>query len=39
MGGLLEPLARVPYLAGEVTKQEAEFERLAHQFHRYNNFL
>ena len=39
MGGLLEPLARVPYLAGEVTKREAEFERLAHQFHRYNNFL
>ena len=39
MGGLLEPLARVPYLAGEMTKREAEFERLAHQFHRYNNFL
>ncbi len=39
MGGLLEPLARVPYLAGEITKREAEFERLAHQFFRYNNFL
>ncbi len=39
MGGLLEPLARVPFLAGEITKREAEFERLAHEFHRYNNFL
>jgi len=39
MGGLLEPLARLPYLAGEITKREGEFERLAHQFFRYNNFL
>ncbi|MDP2673516.1 MAG: glutamine--fructose-6-phosphate transaminase (isomerizing) [Dehalococcoidia bacterium] len=39
MGGLLEPLARVPYLAGEITKREPEFERLAHQFYRHNNFL
>ena len=39
MGGLLEPLARLPYLAGEITKREEEFERLAHQFFRYNNFL
>jgi len=39
MGGLLEPLARVPYLAGEITRREPEFERLAHQFYRYNNFL
>jgi len=39
MGGLLEPLARVPYLAGEITKREPEFERLAHKFYRHNNFL
>ena len=39
MGGLLQPLARLPYLAGEITKREAEFERLAHRFFRYDNFL
>jgi glucosamine--fructose-6-phosphate aminotransferase (isomerizing) len=39
MAGLLEPLARVPYLAGEITRREAEFERLAHQFYSYNSFL
>jgi len=39
MGGLLEPLVRLPYLAGEITKREGEFERLAHQFFRYSNFL
>ncbi len=39
MGGLLQPLARLPYLAGEITKREKEFERLANQFFRYNNFL
>jgi glucosamine--fructose-6-phosphate aminotransferase (isomerizing) len=39
MGGLLEPLARLPYLAGEITKREQEFERLAHQFYRCDNFL
>jgi glucosamine--fructose-6-phosphate aminotransferase (isomerizing) len=39
MAALLEPLARVPYLAGEITKRETEFERLAHQFDRYNSFL
>ena len=39
MGGLLEPLARLPYLAGEITKREEEFEALARQFSRYNNFL
>jgi len=39
MGGLLEPLARLPYLAGEIAKREAELERLAHQFFRYDNFL
>jgi glutamine---fructose-6-phosphate transaminase (isomerizing) len=39
MGGLLGPLARLPYLAGEVTKRSAECERLAQKFHRYTNFL
>ncbi len=39
MGGLLEPLARLPYLAGEVVKRSAEYERLAHEFFRSNNFL
>jgi glucosamine--fructose-6-phosphate aminotransferase (isomerizing) len=39
MGGLLEPLAHLPYVAGEITKREPEFEKLAHKFHRYNNFL
>jgi glucosamine--fructose-6-phosphate aminotransferase (isomerizing) len=39
MGGFLEPLAHLPYLAGEVTKREPEFERLAQQFYRYDNFL
>ncbi|HXG36202.1 MAG TPA: glutamine--fructose-6-phosphate transaminase (isomerizing), partial [Dehalococcoidia bacterium] len=36
---LIRPLARVPYLIGEVTKASGEYERLAHQFSRYNNFL
>ncbi|MEE8347797.1 MAG: SIS domain-containing protein, partial [Dehalococcoidia bacterium] len=39
MGELLEPLARVPYLAGEITKRATEYEQLAHQFFRYSNFL
>jgi glutamine---fructose-6-phosphate transaminase (isomerizing) len=39
MGGLLSPLARLPYLAGQVTGRSAEYERLAHQFFRYENFL
>ena len=39
MGGLLQPLARLPYLAGEITKREAEFERLASELYRYDNFL
>jgi glucosamine--fructose-6-phosphate aminotransferase (isomerizing) len=39
MGGLLEPLARLPYLAGEVTKQEATYEQLALEFSRCSNFL
>ena len=39
MGGLLAPLARLPYLAGEVVSRSAEYERLAHLFLRYKNFL
>lgn len=39
MGGLLEPLARLPYQAGEVTTRGADYERLAHKFFRYSNFL
>jgi glucosamine--fructose-6-phosphate aminotransferase (isomerizing) len=39
MAGFLEPLSRVPFLAGEVTKRQAEFERLAQPFYRYNDFL
>ncbi len=39
MGGLLEPLARLPYLAGEVTQRSSDYERLANAFFRYNNFL
>ena len=39
MGGLLEPLAGVPYLAGEITRRAEEYEHLAHHFFRYSNFL
>ena len=39
MGGLLAPLARLPYLAGEIANRSLEYERLAHQFFRYENFL
>jgi glutamine---fructose-6-phosphate transaminase (isomerizing) len=39
MGGLLAPLARLPYLAGEVANRGAECERLAQAFFRYSNFL
>jgi len=39
MGGLLEPLARLPFLAGEVVKRSEEYERLAHDLYRYNHFL
>jgi glucosamine--fructose-6-phosphate aminotransferase (isomerizing) len=39
MGGLLAPLARLPYLAGEVANRSLEYERLAHQFFRHENFL
>jgi glutamine---fructose-6-phosphate transaminase (isomerizing) len=39
MAGLLEPLARLPYLAGEVTARGADCERLAQKFFRCDNFL
>jgi glucosamine--fructose-6-phosphate aminotransferase (isomerizing) len=39
MGGLLVPLARLPFLAGEVTNRGADYERLAQQFFRCSNFL
>jgi glucosamine--fructose-6-phosphate aminotransferase (isomerizing) len=39
MGGLLEPLARLPKLAGEVVGRGGEYERLAHEFFRCRNFL
>jgi glutamine---fructose-6-phosphate transaminase (isomerizing) len=39
MGGLLAPLARLPYLAGEATSRNAECEQLAQRFFRYSNFL
>jgi glucosamine--fructose-6-phosphate aminotransferase (isomerizing) len=39
LGGFLAPLARLPYLTGEVAGQSAECDRLAHQFYRYANFL
>jgi glucosamine--fructose-6-phosphate aminotransferase (isomerizing) len=39
MGGLLAPLARLPYLTGEVVNRGREYEKLAHQFFRCSNFL
>jgi glutamine---fructose-6-phosphate transaminase (isomerizing) len=39
MGGLLAPLTRLPYLAGEVVHRSSEYERLAQKFYRYENFL
>jgi glucosamine--fructose-6-phosphate aminotransferase (isomerizing) len=39
MAGLLEPLARLPYLAGEVTARSRECERVAQKFFRCDNFL
>jgi glucosamine--fructose-6-phosphate aminotransferase (isomerizing) len=39
MAGYLEPLARLPNLAGEVLKQEAQVEKLAHEFFRHRDFL
>ncbi|MBI1886109.1 MAG: glutamine--fructose-6-phosphate transaminase (isomerizing), partial [Chloroflexi bacterium] len=39
MAGLLDPLARLPSLVGEVTKREPEYGALAQGFFRFNNFL
>jgi len=39
MGGLLEPLSRLPFLAGEVTARSSVCEALAQKFFRCNNFL
>jgi glucosamine--fructose-6-phosphate aminotransferase (isomerizing) len=39
MRELLDPLARLPSLVGRVTQRGAEYERLAHRFFRYDNFL
>jgi glucosamine--fructose-6-phosphate aminotransferase (isomerizing) len=39
MSGLLAPLARLPYLAGQVTARTVEIERLANKFFRCDNFL
>jgi glucosamine--fructose-6-phosphate aminotransferase (isomerizing) len=39
MRGLLEPLARMPALMGEVTQRSQEYEDLAHCFFRYGDFL
>lgn len=39
MGGYLEPLAHLPYLAGEVLARGAEQEELAQEFARFDNFL
>ena len=39
MRELLDPLARLPSLVGRVTQRDEEYERLAHRFFRYDNFL
>ena len=39
IGGLLSPLARLPYAAGEVVHRSGEYERLAHKFYRCEDFL
>lgn len=39
MAGYLEPLARLPNLAGEVLKEEPRIEKLAHEFFRCKDFL
>jgi len=36
---LINPLARMPSLVGQVTQRDEEYEWLAHRFSRYNNFL
>jgi glucosamine--fructose-6-phosphate aminotransferase (isomerizing) len=39
IAGLLAPLARLPHLAGRVTAQAPEYDRLAQKFFRCDNFL
>ncbi|MGQ9572154.1 MAG: glutamine--fructose-6-phosphate transaminase (isomerizing) [Dehalococcoidia bacterium] len=39
MSSRIAPLARMPSLVGKVTQRNEEYERLSHQFFRYNNFL
>ncbi|TMC00210.1 MAG: glutamine--fructose-6-phosphate transaminase (isomerizing) [Chloroflexi bacterium] len=39
MAGLLQPLAQLPFQTGEVMKRNGEYERLAQEFFRCNNFL
>ncbi len=39
MGGLLEPLAHLPFAAGETVNRGDAYERLAHEFFRCSNFL
>ncbi len=39
MAGLLEPLAHLPYAAGEVVSRSDLYEALAQDFFRYSNFL
>jgi len=39
MGGFLSPLARLPYVTGEVVQRSGEYERLAHEFYRCEDFL
>jgi len=39
MGGYLEPLAHLPYLAGEVLARGVAQEALAQEFARFDNFL
>jgi glucosamine--fructose-6-phosphate aminotransferase (isomerizing) len=36
---LIDPLARMPSLVGQVTQRDEEYEQLAYRFSRYNNFL
>jgi glucosamine--fructose-6-phosphate aminotransferase (isomerizing) len=39
MGGLLDPLTRLPNLLGEITARTAAYEGLAREFWRFNSFL
>jgi len=36
---LIDPLARMPSLVGQVVQRDEEYERLAHRFSRCSNFL